>query len=58
MGDIRVVSLLFADDVVLLASLDCDLQCTLEQFATECVAGLVDCSVQARRGSIQVEEFR
>lgn len=45
-GDIRVASLLFVDDVVLLASLDRDLQCPLEQFAAECdVVGLVDCSV-------------
>lgn len=30
--------LLFADDVVLLASSDCDLRCALERFTAECEA--------------------
>ena len=37
-GDLRIGSLLFADDVVLLASSDCDLQLLLDQFAAECEA--------------------
>jgi len=36
--DLRIASLLFADDVVLLASSDRDLQHTLWQFAAECEA--------------------
>ena len=40
-GDLRIWSLLFADDVVLLASSDHDLQLSLDQFAAECkVAGM------------------
>ena len=35
-GDLRIGSLLFADDVVLLASSDRDLQLSLNQFAAEC----------------------
>uniref|UniRef100_A0A3B3QX38 Reverse transcriptase domain-containing protein n=1 Tax=Paramormyrops kingsleyae TaxID=1676925 RepID=A0A3B3QX38_9TELE len=35
-GDIRIRSLLFADDVALLASSDRDLRLSLEQFAAEC----------------------
>ncbi len=38
-GDLRIASLLFADDVVLLASSHCDLQHALGQFAAECVVG-------------------
>ncbi|XP_048857101.1 uncharacterized protein LOC125724452 [Brienomyrus brachyistius] len=37
-GDLRIRSLLFADDVVLLASSSRDLQLSLEQFAAECEA--------------------
>ena len=37
-GDLRIGSLLFADDVVLLASSGPDLQLTLNQFATSCEA--------------------
>ncbi|KAK0130804.1 hypothetical protein N1851_034531 [Merluccius polli] len=37
-GDRRIGSLLFADDVVLLASSDCDLQLSLDRFAAECEA--------------------
>ena len=37
-GDLRIRSLLFADDVVLLASSDRDLQLSLDQFAAECEA--------------------
>ncbi len=37
-GNLRIVSLLFADNVVLLASLSCDLQQALGQFAVECDA--------------------
>uniref|UniRef100_A0A8C6P9E0 Reverse transcriptase domain-containing protein n=1 Tax=Nothobranchius furzeri TaxID=105023 RepID=A0A8C6P9E0_NOTFU len=37
-GGLRIRSLLFADDVVLLASSECDLQLSLEQFAAECEA--------------------
>lgn len=37
-GDLRIASLLFADDVVLLASSDRDLQHALERFAAECEA--------------------
>ena len=37
-GDLRIGSLLFADDVVLLASSDLDLQLSLERFAAECKA--------------------
>ncbi len=36
-GDLRIASLLFADDVVLLASSNCDLQQTLEWFSAKCV---------------------
>ncbi len=35
-GDLRIASLLFADDVVLLASSHCDLQHSLGRFAAEC----------------------
>lgn len=35
---LRIASLLFADDVVLLASSSCDLQIALGQFAAECEA--------------------
>ena len=37
-GDLRIGSLLFADDVVLLASSDRDLQLSLDRFAAECTA--------------------
>ncbi|KAK0138540.1 putative uncharacterized transposon-derived protein F52C9.6 [Merluccius polli] len=37
-GDLRIGPLLFADDVVLLASSDRDLQLSLDQFAAECEA--------------------
>ena len=37
-GDLRIGSLLFADDVVLLASSGRDLQLSLERFAAECEA--------------------
>ena len=37
-GDLRIASLLFADDVVLLATSDCDLQHALGWFAAECEA--------------------
>ncbi|KAK0142360.1 hypothetical protein N1851_019881 [Merluccius polli] len=37
-GDLRIGSLLFADDVVLLASSDRDLQLSLDRFAAECKA--------------------
>ena len=37
-GDLRITSLLFADDVVLLASSSRDLQLSLEPFAAECEA--------------------
>ena len=37
-GDLRILSLLFADDVVLLASSNSDLQLSLGQFAAECEA--------------------
>ena len=40
-GDLRIGSLLFADDVVLLASSDRDLQLSLDRFTAECeVAGM------------------
>lgn len=46
-----MASLPFAHYVVLLASLDRDLQYPLEQFAAECDAVmLVDCLVQVREG--------
>lgn len=38
LGNLRITSLLFADDVVLQASLVNDLQHALEMFATECEA--------------------
>ena len=38
LGDLRIGSLLFADDVVLLASSGRDLQLSLERFAAECQA--------------------
>uniref|UniRef100_A0A8C6P3P0 Reverse transcriptase domain-containing protein n=1 Tax=Nothobranchius furzeri TaxID=105023 RepID=A0A8C6P3P0_NOTFU len=37
-GGLRIRSLLFADDVVLLASSECDLQLSLERFTAECEA--------------------
>ncbi|TWW77032.1 R2DM Retrovirus-related Pol polyprotein from type II retrotransposable element [Takifugu flavidus] len=37
-GDLRIESLLFADDVVLLASSACDLQRSLDRFAAACKA--------------------
>jgi len=37
-GDLRIASLLFADDVVLLATSDFDLQHSLGRFAAECEA--------------------
>ncbi|TWW59276.1 R2DM Retrovirus-related Pol polyprotein from type II retrotransposable element [Takifugu flavidus] len=37
-GDLRIASLLFADDVVLLASSACDLQLSLDRFAAACEA--------------------
>ena len=37
-GDPKITSLLFADDVVLMASSDADLQRSLDQFAAECEA--------------------
>ena len=37
-GELRIRSLLFADDVVLLASLARDFQLLLDRFAAECVA--------------------
>ncbi len=38
--DLRIATLLFADDVVLLASSYCDIQHTLGQFAAECEVGM------------------
>ena len=38
LGGLRIASLLFADDVVLLASSGRDLQLSLERFAAECEA--------------------
>jgi len=35
-GDLRIASLLFADNVVLLATSGCDLQYALGRFAAEC----------------------
>lgn len=58
MGDIRA-SLLFVDDVVLLASSGCDLYCPLEQLAAERDAvGLVDCSVQVGAGGYKSGRIR
>ena len=37
-GDMKIASLLFADNVVLMASSAVDLQCSLGQFAVECEA--------------------
>ena len=37
-GDLKIASLLFADDVVLMASSAVDLQRSLDQFAAECEA--------------------
>ena len=37
-GELRTASLLFADDVVLMASSACDLQHSLDRFASECEA--------------------
>ncbi len=37
-GNLRIASLLFADDIILLASSGRDHQCTLGQFAVECEA--------------------
>ena len=37
-GDLKIASLLFADDVVLMASLAVDLQHSLDQFAAQCEA--------------------
>lgn len=37
-GDLRIASLLFADDVVLMASSACDLQHSLDRLAAECEA--------------------
>ena len=37
-SDLTITSLLFADDVVLMASSVVDLQCSLDQFAAECEA--------------------
>ena len=47
-GGLRIASLLFADDVVLMAPSVCDLQHSLDQFAAECeVAGMrISTSVQ------------
>ena len=49
-GDIRIASPLFADDVVVLASPDCDFQQALGRFAVECKAvrmrvRTVDCTL-------------
>ena len=35
-SDLKIASLLFADDVVLMASLAVDLQCSLDQFTAKC----------------------
>ena len=40
-GDVMIASLLFADDVVLLASSIHDLQLSVERFAAECEAAEV-----------------
>ena len=37
-GELKITSLLFADDVVLMASSACDLQHSLDRFASECEA--------------------
>ena len=37
-GELRIASLLFVDDVVLMASSACDLQHSLDRFASECEA--------------------
>ena len=37
-GDLKIASLLFADDVVLMASSAVDLQHSLDQFVAECEA--------------------
>ena len=39
LDDIKMLSLLFADDVVLLGLSDCHLQCALEWFTCECDEG-------------------
>ncbi|KAK0135351.1 putative uncharacterized transposon-derived protein F52C9.6 [Merluccius polli] len=59
-GDLRIGSLLFADDVVLLASSDRDLQLSLDRFAAECEAVGMRISTLRVGDEIlpQVEEFK
>ncbi|KAK0150407.1 Craniofacial development protein 2 [Merluccius polli] len=63
-GDLRIGSLLFADDVVLLASSDRDLQLSLDRFAAECESMVlnrkrVECTLRVGNEILpQVEEFK
>ncbi len=73
-GGLRILSLLFADDVILVALSVCDLQHTVDQFAAECEAAgmrintskseamvkkLVYCPLQVRNESLpQVKEIK
>ncbi|KAK0146713.1 Retrovirus-related Pol polyprotein from type-1 retrotransposable element R2 [Merluccius polli] len=55
-GDLRIGSLLFADDVVLLASSDRDLQLSLDRFAAECkAAGMRITTSKSESNRIRVE---
>ena len=47
-GGLRIASLLFADDVVLMAPSACDLQHSLDRFATECEAAGIRISTSKR----------
>jgi len=52
-GDLRIASLLFADDVVLLATSDRDLQHALGQFAAECEAVRMRVSTSISRKMVE-----
>lgn len=57
-GDIGIAFLLFADDVVLLASLDIDLQHILGLFAVECEDGVTVISDKALKTHCTLPGFQ
>lgn len=51
----EVTSMLIADDIILLAPTELDLQCTLEHFTVECKTAGMKISTSTSKGGIIIE---